>query len=113
MPGEQSAKPLLRDCGRTGQAARLRTIQDVDGTTQALLFALLGAVLGTGVVLAWRVSDSQLHRPAPVGEPAGPTGIATLLSVRACRALVVRGKDEVLKASAPAHASGLGCANKV
>src|SRR3954447_3039677 len=113
MPGEQSAKPLLRDCGRTGQAARLRTIQDVDGTTQALLFALLGAVLGTGVVLAWRVSDSQLHRPAPVEEPAVPTGIATVLSVLRSSALVVDENDEVLKASAPAHAFGLVRANKV
>src|SRR3954470_15474746 len=113
MPGEQSAKPLLRDCGRTGQAARLRTIQDVDGTTQALLFALLGAVLGTGVVLAWRVSDSQLHRSAPVDEPAVPTGIATVLSVLRSSALVVDENDEVLKASAPAHAFGLVRANKV
>src|SRR3954451_11085837 len=113
MPGEQSAKPLLRDCGRTGQAARLRTIQDVDSTTQALLFALLGAVLGTGVVLAWRVSDSQLHRPAPVDEPAVPTGIATVLSVLRSSALVVDENDEVLKASAPAHAFGLVRANKV
>src|SRR4051794_38538866 len=113
MPGEQSAKPMLRDCGRTRHAARLRTIQDVDGTTQALLFALLGAVLGTGVVLAWRVSDSQLHRPAPVDEPAVPTGIATVLSVLRSSALVVDENDEVLKASAPAHAFGLVRANKV
>src|SRR3954454_16896948 len=113
MPGEQSAKPLLRDGGRTAQAARLRTIQEVDGTTQALLVALLGAVLGTGVVLAWPVSDSQLHRPAPVEEPAVPTGIATVLSVLRSSALVVDENDEVLKASAPAHAFGLVRANKV
>jgi two-component system, OmpR family, sensor histidine kinase SenX3 len=33
----------------------------VDSTTQALLFALLGAVLGAGVVLAWRVSEHRMH----------------------------------------------------
>jgi two-component system sensor histidine kinase SenX3 len=85
----------------------------VDSTTQALLFALLGAVLGIGVVLAWRVSDSQLHSPAPVDEPAVPTGIATVLSVLRSSALVVDENDEVLKASAPAHAFGLVRGNKV
>jgi two-component system sensor histidine kinase SenX3 len=85
----------------------------VDGTTQALLFALLGAVLGTGVVLAWRVSDSQLHRPARVEEPAVPNGVATVLSVLRSSALVVDENDEVLKASAPAHALRLVRGNKV
>jgi two-component system sensor histidine kinase SenX3 len=85
----------------------------VDGTTQALLFALLGAVLGTGVVLAWRVSDSQLHRPARVEEPAVPNGVATVLNVLRSSALVVDENDEVLKASAPAHALRLVRGNKV
>ena len=79
----------------------------MDGTTQALLFALLGAVLGAGVVLAWRVSDRQMHERAQVDEPAVPPGIATVLSVLRSSALVVDEKDEVLKASAPAYAFGL------
>jgi two-component system sensor histidine kinase SenX3 len=79
----------------------------VDATTQALLFALLGAVLGAGVVLAWRVSERQMHEPGPAEEPAVPPGITTVLSVLRSSALVVDEKDEVLKASAPAYAFGL------
>jgi two-component system, OmpR family, sensor histidine kinase SenX3 len=79
----------------------------VDGTTQALLFALLGAVLGAGVMLAWRVSDNQLHRQVPADEPAVPPGIATVLSVLRSSALVVNEDDEVVKASAPAYTLGL------
>jgi two-component system sensor histidine kinase SenX3 len=85
----------------------------VDGTTQALLFALLGAVLGAGVVLAWRVSEAQMHQPPPVEEAVLPAGIATVLSVLRSSALVVDEKDEVLKASAPAYAFGLVRDNQV
>jgi two-component system, OmpR family, sensor histidine kinase SenX3 len=80
---------------------------DVDPTTQALLFALLGAVLGAGVALAWRVSEHQQQRVAEHEEPSVPAGVATVLSVLRSSALVVDEKDEVLKASAPAHALGL------
>ena len=79
----------------------------MDPTTQALLFALLGAVLGAGVVLAWRVSEQQRLRIPPHEEPAVPAGVATVLSVLRSSALVVNENDEVLKASAPAHALGL------
>ena len=79
----------------------------MDPTTQALLFALLGAVLGGGVVLAWRVSEQQQLRIPPHEEPAVPAGVATVLSVLRSSALVVNENDEVLKASAPAHALGL------
>ena len=85
----------------------------MDGTTQALLFALLGAVLGAGVVLAWRVSEAQMHQLTPVEEPVLPAGIATVLSVLRSSALVVDEKDEVLKASAPAYAFGLVRDNEV
>ena len=85
----------------------------MDGTTQALLFALLGAVLGSGVVLAWRVSERQMHQGLPVDDPAVPTGIATVLSVLRSSALVVDENDEVLKASAPAYAFGLVRGNEV
>lgn len=79
----------------------------MDPTTQALLFALLGAVLGGGVVLAWRFSEHQQQRVAPHEEPAVPTGVATVLGVLRSSALVVDQNDQVLKASAPAHALGL------
>ncbi len=85
----------------------------MDGTTQALLFALLGAVLGAGVVLAWRVSESQMRSRGEVEEPAVPPGVATVLSVLRSSALVVDETDEVLKASAPAYSFGLVRGNQV
>jgi len=85
----------------------VRTIEDVDSTTQGLLLAVLGALLGAGVVLAWRVSDRQLHRGLVVEEPAVPPGIGTVLSVLRSSALVVDETDQVLKASAAAYTYGL------
>jgi two-component system, OmpR family, sensor histidine kinase SenX3 len=79
----------------------------VDPTTQALLFALLGAVLGAGVVLAWRISEQQRHRTAAHREPPVPVGVATVLGVLRSGALVVNENDEVVKASTPAHTLGL------
>ncbi|HEX6878559.1 MAG TPA: ATP-binding protein [Nocardioidaceae bacterium] len=79
----------------------------MDPTTQALLFALLGAVLGAGVVLAWRVSEEQQQRVAEHDAPTVPPGVATVLSVLRSSALLVDQADEVLKASAPAHSLGL------
>jgi two-component system sensor histidine kinase SenX3 len=85
----------------------------VDSTTQALLFALLGAVLGAGVVLAWRVSEHRMHQGIPDLEPAVPPGIATVLSVLRSSALVVNENDEVLRASAAAYSFGLVRGNQV
>ena len=78
----------------------------MSSTTQALLFALLGAVLGGGVVLAWRISEAQ-NRPPVTLTPALPPGIAAVLSVLRSSALVVDTSEQVLKASAPAIAMGL------
>ena len=75
-------------------------------TLQAVLFALLGAVLGGGVVLAFRVSERQMRTPE-VPTPALPPGVAAVLSVLRSSALVVDGSDTVLKASAPAIAMGI------
>ncbi len=75
-------------------------------TLEAFLFALLGAVLGGGAVLAFRVSERQL-RPVDPPEPALPHGVAAVLSVLRSSALVVDAGDAVLKASAPAIAMGL------
>ena len=79
----------------------------MDAIPQALLFALLGAVLGAGVVLAWRISEHQQQRLPKHEEPVVPTGVATVLSALRSSALVVNENDEVLKASAPAYALGL------
>ena len=77
------------------------------GAVNPLLFALLGAVLGAGVVLAWRVSERQMRRP-PTPQPSVlPSGVATVLGVLRSSALVVGEDDTVLKASAPAYALDL------
>ena len=68
----------------------------MDPTTQALLFALLGAVLGGGVVFAWRFSEEQQARVAAHEEPAVPAGVATVLSVLRSSALVVDENDQVV-----------------
>jgi two-component system sensor histidine kinase SenX3 len=91
--------------GRTADET-LRSITAVSSTTQALLFALLGAVLGAGVVLAWRISESQT-RPEVTFSSTLPPGIAAVLSVLRSSALVVDSGEQVLKASAPAIAMGL------
>ncbi|MCW2846454.1 MAG: ATP-binding region, ATPase domain protein [Marmoricola sp.] len=81
-------------------------------TIQALLFALLGAVLGGGAVLAFRVSERQLHDDvAP--QPALPPGVAAVLSVLRSSALVVDASDTVLKASAPAISMGIVRGNEI
>src|SRR5690606_40609980 len=98
-----------RPVGRTGEQPVITCVRStiVDPTTQALLFALLGAVLGGGVVLAWRVSDAQQTRPEPTEEPIVPPGVAATLAVLRSSALVVGGADAVPRASAPAYARGL------
>jgi two-component system sensor histidine kinase SenX3 len=92
--------------GRT-TGETLRTIVAVSPTTQALLFALLGAVLGAGVVLAWRISESQTRPEVASATLPLPPGIAAVLSVLRSSALVVDSSEQVLKASAPAIAMGL------
>ena len=89
----------------------MRTIGDVDTLTQALLFALLGGVLGAGVVLAWRVSERELHQLPSQPEPTVPPGVATVLQVLRSSAVVVDENDQVVKASAPAYALGLVSGN--
>ncbi|MGZ4638318.1 MAG: sensor histidine kinase [Actinomycetes bacterium] len=79
----------------------------MSSTTQALLFALLGAILGAGVVLAWRISEAQTRPELPTLTTPLPPGVAAVLSALRSSALVVDGSEEVLKASAPAIAMGL------
>ncbi len=74
---------------------------------QALLFALLGAVLGGGTVLAFRFSERQMRPDDLLPQPDLPPGVAAVLSVLRSSALVVDASDTVLKASAPAIAMGI------
>ena len=87
----------------------LRTIGFMDASTAAVLGGVIGAILGAVTVLAFRLSERDLGRTAPPSpEPqAVPAGVAAVLSVLRSSALVVGPDDEVLKASAPAHAMGL------
>ena len=61
----------------------------MDPTTQALLAALIGAIVAGGAVLAWHVSDRQQHRRPQVEEPLVPPGVAAVLSVLRSSAVVV------------------------
>lgn len=78
----------------------------MEPTTQALLAALLGALVAGGAMLAWHLSDRQQRRYAPPEEPLVPPGVAAVLSVLRSSAVVVDESDLVLKASAPAFAMG-------
>ena len=81
-------EPEVNSPGRTSPTKRtldetLRTIDGVSPTVQALLFALLGAVLGGGAVLAFRVSERQL-RPTG-GARAGPAARRGRRALRAAQ----------------------------
>ena len=79
----------------------------MDPATQAVLFALLGAVLGGAAVLAWRVSEIQQQRAEEAEEPVLPDGVAGVLAVLRSSALVVDRDDTVLKATAPVYGMGV------
>ena len=74
---------------------------------QALLAALLGAVVAGGAVLAWHLSDHQQRWEPVADEPAVPASVAAVLSVLRSSAVIVDDSDVVLKASAPAYAMAL------
>jgi two-component system sensor histidine kinase SenX3 len=82
----------------------------MDSTTQGLLLALLGAVVGGLTVLAWRVSETALRgerEPSEADASVVPPGVATVLSILRSSALVVDEEDRVLQASAAAYSLGL------
>jgi two-component system sensor histidine kinase SenX3 len=79
----------------------------VDPTSQAVLAAVIGALVGAAGVLAWLISDRLQQRLPVVEEPVVPVGVASVLSVLRSSAVVVNEDDVVLKASAPAYAFGL------
>lgn len=74
---------------------------------QAALAALVGLAVGSIGVMAWHVSDRQQKVEHISEQPVLPAGVATVLSVLRSSAVVVDGRDVVLKASAPAYALGL------
>ena len=81
----------------------------MDSSTAALMGGGIGVLLGAFTVLGFRISERDQGRApstAPA-EPLVPPGVAAVLSVLRSSALVVGPDDQVLKASAPAHAMGL------
>jgi len=85
----------------------------VDPTAQAVLAAVLGAVVSGGAVLAWHISDRVQHAVPPIAAQAVSPGVATVLSVLRSSAVIVDENDVVVKASAPAYALGLVRGNDV
>lgn len=80
----------------------------MDATFAALLGGLVGLAIGGGAAIAFRISEGQLSRgPSDVPQPPIPSDIGRVLSVLRSSAVVVGPDDEVLRASAPAHAFGL------
>jgi two-component system, OmpR family, sensor histidine kinase SenX3 len=74
---------------------------------QGWLIGLLGAVLGGGVVLAWRASERPTRPSTVESRSAVPGAVSTVLGVLRSSALVVDAGERVVKASAPAYALGL------
>lgn len=79
----------------------------MDPGLQPLLFALAGALVGGGAVLAWHISQVQQQRAAIADQPVLPAGVAAVLSVLRSSALVVDSHDQVLKATAPTYTMNL------
>ncbi len=79
----------------------------MDPGLQPLLYALVGALVGGGAVLAWHISQMQQNQSAADDQPVLPTGVAAVLSVLRSSALVVDAHDVVLKATAPTYSMHL------
>jgi two-component system sensor histidine kinase SenX3 len=88
-------------------AEPLRTIDGVDPTSQALLAALVVALVAGGGVLVWRASKGGTRARTRAGDSAVPEGVASVLSVLRSSAVVVGSDDTVVTASAPAYSLGL------
>ncbi|UYM06856.1 sensor histidine kinase [Solicola gregarius] len=74
---------------------------------QLVLVGLLGAVLGVGVALVWRLSERS-QREIPDGPtPTIPAGVESVLSVLRSSTVVLDEDDTIVKASAPAYAIGI------
>lgn len=85
----------------------------MDTTTQVLLAAVLGVLLGAGVTFAWRVSERQLHGGPPAPTPPVPPSVSNVLSVLRSSAMLVDTSDDVVSASAPAYSMGLVADNRL
>lgn len=85
----------------------MRTIGVVSTDVQLILVGLLGAVLGVGVALVWRLSERAQRTVPERPAPQIPAGVESVLSVLPSSTVVLDDADVVVKASAPAYAIGI------
>jgi two-component system sensor histidine kinase SenX3 len=85
----------------------------VNESSALALGIALGTAVGALAVLAFWLSERRQGRVSPHPEPAVPPGVSAVLSILRSSAVVVGADDEVLKASAPAHALGLVRGNRL
>jgi len=74
---------------------------------------VVGLLLGALAVLAFRVSERSQQSIPEQPERVLPPGVTAVLAVLRSSAVVLDGNDNVLKASAPAHALGLVRGNRL
>jgi two-component system sensor histidine kinase SenX3 len=79
----------------------------VEQGVTAALAALLGLLVVTVAVLAFRLSEREQHAVPPSPEPELPRGVGEVLAVLRSAAIVVDAADGVVKASPAAYAFGL------
>ena len=88
-------------------ANSLRTISDVELSTQLIIAGAVGAVIGAAVTFMWRFSEKKQSQAPEVAPPIVPPGADAVLSVLSSSVILIDNSDLVVKASAPAHALGL------
>jgi two-component system sensor histidine kinase SenX3 len=85
----------------------------VNESSALALGIALGTAVGALAVLAFWLSERRQGRDSAHPEPAVPPGVSAVLSILRSSAVVVGPDDQVLKASAPAHALGLVRGNRL
>ncbi len=87
----------------------MRTIGDVELSTELVITAFIGALVGAAIAYVWRLSERRLQElpEAPAPAPTVPPGAEAVLSVLSSSAVLLDETDAVLQASAPAYALGL------
>ncbi len=87
----------------------VRTISAVELSTELVITAFLGALVGAAITYVWRLSERRLQEVPAGPAPASPVppGAEAVLSVLSSSAVLLDDSDVVVQASAPAYALGL------
>lgn len=87
----------------------VRTIGAVELSTELVITAFLGALVGAAITYVWRLSERRLQEVPTGPAPASPVppGAEAVLSVLSSSAVLLDDADVVVQASAPAYALGL------